>query len=97
VNARRRLAAGLAITSSLLVAACGGQVVEQAGIESEAQALLEDRLGVKVVGVTCPEDVPVEAEEEFDCDAEISSGESVTVTAQVTDPEAADIEITAVN
>jgi hypothetical protein len=91
------MAGALVVASSLLVVACGGEVAEKASLETDALAELEAQLGVEVDGVVCPEETPLEADEEFECDADIAGGETVTVTGQVTDAEGAAIHITGVN
>jgi hypothetical protein len=86
----------LAAAGTLLLTACGGSVVEEGSAEQETQALLEETLSVGVEAVNCPSDASAEPEDEFECSVSISGGDSITVTAQVTN-DAGDIEITEVN
>jgi hypothetical protein len=96
VRPGRHLALALALAAASPLAACGGSVVEQASAEAETQALLEETLAVEVDAVECPEDASAEPETEFDCTASVAGGDSITVTAEVTNEEG-DVEITGVN
>jgi hypothetical protein len=100
----RHIAATIAISSTLALAACGGDDEEitlpstttptatgatgatgedgATGTGAASETALTDA-GFGIQSVTCPEDVPLEEGDTFDCDFTIESGESGTLSITV--------------
>ena len=80
-------AAGLSV---IAVAACGEQTIDADEVEDNLSSRAQEALNVSgntstVSSVECPDDVPAETGETFDCDVEFSDGTSGAWTQEVTD------------
>lgn len=85
----------LASVFALTLAACGG--IDTGKLEDEITSDAEGQLSasdVTVSSVSCPDDIPSETGEPFECTIELSDGSSGTVDGEVTDGDDGDVEYT---
>ncbi|HYH62029.1 MAG TPA: DUF4333 domain-containing protein [Solirubrobacterales bacterium] len=81
--------ASLAVTLAFGLAACGGNTIDTADLESKIGSELSADAGVdpEEVSVSCPEDIEAEKDKEFDCTLTAPNGDEVTVNVTLTDDE----------
>jgi Domain of unknown function (DUF4333) len=78
-----RLALTAAVALALLVAACGEKTVDASAAEETVTGLIADETGFEADDMSCPDDVPAEVDEEFECEFTGPEGPyvaSVTIT-----------------
>jgi hypothetical protein len=81
----RRAALGLAVASSILVAACGATTVDTASIEKNVKSTVNGPGSVKVDTVDCPKDQVAKVGKKFTCSFALTDGSSGEVTVSVAD------------
>ena len=80
---RPALTAAVALVLALLVAACGEKTVDASAAEETVTNLIADESGFEAQDMSCPDDVPAEVDEEFECEFTGPEGPyvaSVTIT-----------------
>lgn len=82
---RPTIAAAAAILAAGALAACGN--VDSADLEEQLRTDLSADVGVNPdeVSVECPDDIPAEQGEEFECDLTAPNGDNVIVEVVLTD------------
>jgi Domain of unknown function (DUF4333) len=73
-------ARSLVLAGGLLLACACSRSLDTAGLESQLQAGLQERLGITVSSVTCPDDVEAKADVSFQCTAVGESGSTTTIS-----------------
>ena len=86
-----------AIAVSAALAACGDEVLDNGQLEdeitSDSNASLEAAgTDITVTEVSCPDDIKSETGEAFECDISWSDDTGGSVSGEVTDGEAGDVE-----
>jgi NAD(P)H-hydrate repair Nnr-like enzyme with NAD(P)H-hydrate epimerase domain len=81
-----------AAVAALVLAGCGGTVIDSAKTEEQLKANLSNSLEEKVAVVDCPSGVEVEKGKTFDCSVKLDKGEEQTVTLKILN-EDADISV----
>ena len=89
----RRLYLLFGAMAALLIAGCGGTVIDSAKTEDALQANLSNSLETKVSSVDCPSDIEVEKGATFTCSVKLTDGEDQVVTLRI-DNEDADVSVT---
>lgn len=83
------LAAAAAVAlAALLVAGCGGTVVDDVGMADKLRIYLETSLHEKVRSVDCPSDQPVDPGSTFDCEVALAGGERKIATVEIRNEDA---------
>jgi hypothetical protein len=85
MNIAKRPGLGLALASSLLVAACGATPVDVAAVEQNVRDTIDGPGSVKVAAVDCPEDQEATVGKTFTCTYDLTDGSSGEVTVSVAD------------
>ena len=80
----RAVAVAVAVLAVAAVAGCGERTVDAAELEDQLTTQYETVSGGGISSVSCPDDVPAEVDETFDCDAEFDDGSSLTVQGTIT-------------
>jgi hypothetical protein len=72
----------------LLVAGCGGTILDLSKTEDQIQANIEDTQDVKVSSVDCPADIEVEPKTTFSCTVHLSDGGTAVATLRIRNEDA---------
>ena len=77
-----------AVALVVLIAGCGGTVLDSTGAEEELQASLTKSLKEKVSSVECPSGQKVEPKATFDCTVNLKNGKTETATLEIRNKQA---------
>ena len=77
----------LAVCTVTLAAGCGEETVDTADLESQIQSDLTESAGVAPEAVQCPDSIPLEQGEVFDCTVIAPNGDEVIFEGRLTDDE----------
>lgn len=77
----------LALAALVGLAACGEQTLDTDRAESEIARGISQQTGAKGVTVQCPDNVKIEAGQEFECQARASNGQRAPVKVRQKDDE----------
>ncbi|MGA8745117.1 MAG: DUF4333 domain-containing protein [Solirubrobacterales bacterium] len=80
-------AAAALIAVGVLLAGCGGTVIDSSKVEAAIQTNLQKALHEKVSSVSCPSEQKVEPGSTFTCTVSFSSGKQATATLKILNKE----------
>jgi hypothetical protein len=81
----RSAALGLAVASTVLVAACGATTVDTPSVEKNVKSTIKGPGSVKVDSVDCPKDQVAKVGKKFPCSFVLTDGSAGEITVSVAD------------
>jgi Domain of unknown function (DUF4333) len=80
-----RITMAALLACAALAAGCGEETVDTADLESQIESDLTESAGVAPESVVCPDDIPLEQGEPFECTVTAPNGDEVVFEGELTD------------